>query len=232
MPTHTVPNNSPENIPILPESLWSSWKLFPVATRGKNPLIELQGQVIDLNVQLREINGSNKQIAADIHSMEQHALPVVTSHPPAIPPKLKPSVPQPPSNLTLNKSDTDLLKPAPESVTGNYGNIYGLSVSQTTQDSTRADAPNKIEVVVQSNRDRPSLKLLLTCDGPIVDGTVGIAGGLTQMTMMTGGGVVKSDPRLYAYFYGSASPPFGPSHPIVFNLWSINPITCTRVDTY
>ncbi len=140
---------------------------------------------------------------------------------PAKPPStVKPKKPQPkpkPNEVTPPSTSPP---PAPQTAT--------LFITQSPDVSTRTDAAYKTRVVIQSNHDFPSLKLLVQCDGPLVDGS----GGFTGILMMTSQGVVKDHPNLFFLTYQSATPPFGPANPIVLTLWSKQPIQCKQVATF
>jgi hypothetical protein len=103
-----------------------------------------------------------------------------------------------------------------------------LIITQSPDISTREDAPYKTRVVIQSNLDFPSLKLLVQCDGPLVDG----AGGVTGIMIMTSQGVVTDHPNLFFLTYQSATQPFGPASPIILDLWSKQPIQYTQAATF
>lgn len=106
-----------------------------------------------------------------------------------------------------------------------------LTISQSREISTRQDAPTATKVIVQTDRVFSSLKLVLQCDGPLVDGsaTVGTSG---MVQMMVGFGVVKDHPNIFAYSYGSSVPPFGPANPLIVTLWSKDPITCNQAAAF
>jgi hypothetical protein len=97
-----------------------------------------------------------------------------------------------------------------------------LILSQKSQISTREDAPYQTEVTVQTTVEFPTLKLLIRCDKPLVDGN----GGLNAIMMMTSQGVIKDHPNFYILTYQSAVPPFGPKNPIIVSLWSKEPVKC------
>jgi hypothetical protein len=103
-----------------------------------------------------------------------------------------------------------------------------LTVSQKPDISTRADAPFKTTVTVQSDIDFPSLKLAIQCDGPLVDG----GGGPTGTYQMTNRYIVTAHPNVFVFAYQAGSPPFGPANPINFSFWSKQPILCDKVATF
>lgn len=105
-----------------------------------------------------------------------------------------------------------------------------LTLTQTNEISTREDAPNHVRVVVQTTVVIPTLKMLVRCNGPLVEATPYTSAG--GMIILTGGGVVKADPSLIAYQYQSATPPFGPANPVIIDVWSIKPVTCTQARTF
>jgi hypothetical protein len=102
-----------------------------------------------------------------------------------------------------------------------------LVISQSPKTSTRPDAPIEIEVVVQTIAIFPSLKMVIQCDKPLVDGSV-MNGGVR---MMTSSGVLKEHPNIFVFTYESASPPFGPANPLIVDLWSKEPVVCSQVAT-
>jgi hypothetical protein len=108
-----------------------------------------------------------------------------------------------------------------------------VSQSPSPDPSTRQDAPVKTRIVVQTDRDFPVLRLAVECDGPLVDGNASTAGveGMSSMKM-TSQGVVSGHPNIFVLTYQSATPPFGPSNPVILNLWSKNPVTCNRASTF
>lgn len=107
-----------------------------------------------------------------------------------------------------------------------------LKISQTPKTSTRADAPYETEVVIQTTDIFPSLKMLVQCDGPVVDAQPSIGGTMGTVQMMISFGVLRDHPNVIAYSYGSSTPPFGPANPVVINVWSKAPITCDQVATF
>lgn len=180
---------------------------------------QLKQEVKDLQTKLENLPG---EIIKDLKTMQLNATPLVRQPPSGVQPaKPKPRVSIPPPT---QPELPPVSSPSPQS------GYAELSVSQQMQKSTRPDAPYKFEVVVQTTQVMPSLKMILACDQPIVDGDAHISGGM--LTMMTGHGVVNSNRNLFAYFYGSATPPFGPANPLIFDLWTAAPTTCSRATTY
>lgn len=177
----------------------------------------LKKQVFDLNEKLKDLPTS-KQIAKDLREMEQNPTPLVTERVPKTPSKKVPTAPSTPVQQQPRNPQTQVPQ---------YGT---LKVSQTTLTSTAPDAHNHIQVVIQTDVSFPSLKLLLKCNQPMVSAKGEIQGG--QLRMMTGDGIVNSDPTLYSFYYASATPPFGPANPIVVDVYAVNPITCTTASTY
>lgn len=105
-----------------------------------------------------------------------------------------------------------------------------LTVSQKSDISTDANAPQKTDVVVQTTRDFPSLKFALKCNGPIAHGSGSVGNG--GVMFMTSQGVVEGHPNIFVLTYQSASPPFGPANPLHLSLWSKEPINCTGASTF
>lgn len=105
-----------------------------------------------------------------------------------------------------------------------------LRVSQTEETSTRADAPNHTKVVVQTTKTFTSLKLVVECNRDIVDGRAEPSNG--GAIMMSQQGTAQGHPNIFIAAYGSATPPFSPSNPWVFDLWSKGPIACSEAATF
>jgi len=100
-----------------------------------------------------------------------------------------------------------------------------LTTTQKSLVSTRADAPIETEVTIQTTQEMLALKLIMKCDRTLTDVTINdIRGG-----MRTGirSGIVPEQPSIYLYSYETAAPPFGPSNPLIFNVWSKDAITCS-----
>ena len=127
----------------------------------------------------------------------------------------KPSLRPPPKQTTLKEAEPNPPAPPPPQ-------LARLIVSQRPQVSTREDAPYKTEVTIQTTSEFPSLKLVVQCDKPLVDG----GGGFAGVMMMTTQGIVKDHTNVYVFTYQSASPPFGPQNPIILNLWSKESVKC------
>lgn len=135
--------------------------------------------------------------------------------PQTIPPKAE----RKPHSTAIPPTQKHLLPPA---------ELAHLTVSQSRKISTRVDAPTQTEVIIQTDKVFPTLKLVLQCDKPLIEAEpvgVGIA-------TMVGYGVVKEHPNVVVYSYESAVPPFGPAHPVVINVWSKEPVTCNQVATF
>jgi len=109
-------------------------------------------------------------------------------------------------------------------------NYAALTIVQGADISTRPDAPYKAHLSIQTTLEMPSLKLLVKCDGPLVEAQPHFAG--SEALMMTGGGVVQADNTLISFFYGSATPPFGPSNPLLIDVWSAAPVKCNQARTF
>jgi hypothetical protein len=103
-----------------------------------------------------------------------------------------------------------------------------LTVTQSPDVSTDADAPYKTIVVVQTTREFPSLRLALECDGPIAHAS----GGTNGMIMMSSQGVVDGHPNVFVFTYGSAMPGFTPSNPLQVSVWSKQTIHCGKAITF
>jgi hypothetical protein len=103
-----------------------------------------------------------------------------------------------------------------------------LTISQTDKISTRSDAPYEIEVVIQSTVEFPELKLTFQCDKKLVNVepmTVGVF-------MMQQFGILQGHPNVYFEGYASATPPFGPANPLIFEVWTKEPAICAQVQSY
>jgi hypothetical protein len=109
-------------------------------------------------------------------------------------------------------------------------NYASLTIFQKSDISTREDAPFHIILTIQTTVEMPSLKLLVKCDGPLVEAHPHFTG--SEIIMMSGGGVSNADPTLIGFFYGSASPPFGPSNPLVIDVWSKAFVKCSETRTF
>jgi hypothetical protein len=107
-----------------------------------------------------------------------------------------------------------------------------LIVTQSQKISTRADAPAETEVVVQTDNTFPSLKFVMQCNKLLVDAsaTIGGTGGTVQM--MVSSGVLREHPNVFVYSYGSSTPPFSPSNPLIIDVWSKEPVKCNQVATF
>lgn len=105
--------------------------------------------------------------------------------------------------------------------------IGHFTVTQKSDISTRPDAPYKTDVTVQSDIEFPTLKLLVTCDHDLVDGNGGISG------MFRGGsGILKDHRNQVGFQYSFAMPPFGPNNPVIFSVWSKEPVSCTKAASF
>jgi hypothetical protein len=163
-----------------------------------------------------------KQIAAEVKKeMAENVIPEVRT------PTGKPASHQ---SAEVKKTETKATEPAPGEVTHSPANQTKLAISQQPDISSREDAPYKTKVVVQATVDFSSLKMIVQCDKPLVDGSAGLSSG--GVTIMTSQGVVKDHTNLFFFTYQSAAPQFGPANPIVFNLWSKEPIKCDQVATF
>ena len=119
------------------------------------------------------------------------------------------------------------VQPAP--LTPQPGLSGSLTISQSNDVSTRADAPYKIKVVIQTTVDMPTLKLALKCSVPLVEAQGGPGSGTL---MMTSQGIANADHSIWFMQYGSAVPSFGPSNPIVVNVWAASPVVCNQARTF
>jgi hypothetical protein len=123
-------------------------------------------------------------------------------------------------------------KPVPVEVTNPASPAparYGvLTISQSDQVSTRADAPFEIGVTIQTTVAFPSLNLTFGCDQNLV----AVRSSFSYAASMTRQGILTERPTAYLFSYGSANPEFDPAHPLVFNVWSKEPIKCSQVQTF
>jgi hypothetical protein len=106
--------------------------------------------------------------------------------------------------------------------------VAQLTTTQSPDISDRPDIPYKTKVVVQSSTDFPSLRLAVECDGPLSEGR----GGFTGIMLMTNQGIMNGHPNVFVITYQSATPPFGPSNPMILSFWSKEPIHCTKAFTF
>lgn len=107
-----------------------------------------------------------------------------------------------------------------------------LSVSQSQKISSRPDAPIATEVVIQTDKVFPSLRLVMQCDKPLVDTEYALGGTSGMAQMMVSSGLAKGHPNVVVYSYGSSTPPFGPANPLIIEVWSKEPVTCNQVATF
>jgi hypothetical protein len=110
-------------------------------------------------------------------------------------------------------------------------------VTQKRMPTTRPDAPNHIQVTVATTSEFLSLRLLLKCTEPIIEASGGIlaqgvSAGLPPYQTMFQSGVNPNDRTSWAIMYGSSSPAFGPSNPIVVDVWSAVPNSCKNASTF
>jgi hypothetical protein len=98
-----------------------------------------------------------------------------------------------------------------------------LAVVQNERTSTRSDAPFETQVVVQTNKEFPSLNLIIQCDKEIMDSKLNTNGTRAAMNVREG----KVANNVFVYSYGMQSPPFGPANPIVVDLWSKEKLVCS-----
>lgn len=103
-----------------------------------------------------------------------------------------------------------------------------LTITQTDEPSTRADAPFKSRIVVQTTQVFSSLKLAIRCNKELIDGNV----DMSEILVMARDGVVRTTPNIFIFSYESANPPFGPSNPVAVNLWSREKFTCNQAATF
>jgi hypothetical protein len=102
-----------------------------------------------------------------------------------------------------------------------------LTVTQTRETSTRLEYPYRLKVVVQSDIDFPSLKFKLDCNGPIGE----IEGGIRSTLYITYNGLNPQNRFQWMFGYVNASPSFGPSTPIIADIYAANPIACGHAST-
>src|SRR5712692_2481034 len=106
-----------------------------------------------------------------------------------------------------------------------------LTVTQSQKISTRSDAPLQAKVVVQTDKTFPSLKLVMQCNKPLVDAIPTIGGAAGTVQMMVSSGILNEHPNVFVYSYGSSTPAFGPSNPLIIDVWSKEPVKCDQVAT-
>jgi len=107
-----------------------------------------------------------------------------------------------------------------------------LLINQTPKTSTRADAAYETEIVVQTTDSFPSLKMAVQCNQPIVAASAFIGGAEGNVQMLVSSGVLKEHPNVFVYSYGSSTPFLSPSHPLIIDMWSNEPIKCDQAATF
>ena len=107
-----------------------------------------------------------------------------------------------------------------------------LSVSQSLLISTRSDAPFATKVVIQTDKEFPSLRFVMQCDKPLVDTEYALGGTSGMAQQMVSSGLAPGRPNTVLYSYGSSTPPFGPANPLIIELWSKEAVTCNQVATF
>jgi hypothetical protein len=133
----------------------------------------------------------------------------------------------PPVQKAYHRPDNPQPAIVPDGVPGK------LTISQKPDVSTRQDAPYKTLVFVQSSVDFPSLKMVVQCNKPLVDGSgIVVSSSPTSEMTMTSQGIVRDHPNVFILQYVSAQPQFGPGAPLRFAFWSKEPIKCDQVATY
>jgi len=103
-----------------------------------------------------------------------------------------------------------------------------LTISQSPKVSSRADAEYETEVVVQTTTEILSVKLLVQCNKDLV----AVTSDTSMVAFMVREGILRDHPNVFLFSYASAQPPFGPAHPLVFDVWSKEPITCNQAATF
>jgi len=198
----------------------------------------LQGQLTDIKKKIVPPPTAEENAAAVVALQDKHAAdnrqPSTSSRPNVQPTKPHPSHPKTPEvSPDPNSSQSPPTPQAETPVSPLSAARLTVSQSPSPDPSTRQDAPVKTRIVVQTDRDFPVLRLAVECDGPLVDGNASTAGveGMSSMKM-TSQGVVSGHPNIFVLTYQSATPPFGPSNPVILNLWSKNPVTCNRASTF
>lgn len=106
-----------------------------------------------------------------------------------------------------------------------------LAVSQVQGVSTRPDAPVKTDVVVQSSISFPTLQLVLECDKDLVEVKPSLTNTSVRTSMAVRQGIIDGHTNAFMYSYGSSVPQFGPANPLVFSIWSKEPIRC-KAETF
>jgi len=107
-----------------------------------------------------------------------------------------------------------------------------LSATQSEKISTRLDAPFETEVIIQTDKTFPALKLLMQCDKPLLDAHATISQTSGMVQMMVSSGIVRDHPNVVVYSYGSSTPPFGPANPLIIDVWSKKSVTCKQIATF
>ena len=99
-----------------------------------------------------------------------------------------------------------------------------LSLTQKPLISTRPDAPIETEVTLQTAEEMPSLNLILQCDQALVDANASTVRGGAKFNVRWG--IPVEHPNVFVYSYGGAMPPFGPSNPLIVNVWTKEAVKC------
>jgi hypothetical protein len=99
-----------------------------------------------------------------------------------------------------------------------------LLLTQKLLVSTRPDAPFETEVTIQTTKEMPSLNLVLQCDQLLLDaqGHTVMGGGLFGVRW----GIPQGHENVFFYTYAGAMPPFGPSNPLIINVWTKEAVRC------
>jgi hypothetical protein len=98
-----------------------------------------------------------------------------------------------------------------------------LTVTYENKVNSKQGAKFETEITVSTTAPFPgSLALALICNNPIVE--LQMRSSRMLMSSSEGRDVER---KRYFLTYGSATPPFDPSHPFVFDVWSNKPILCS-----
>jgi len=105
--------------------------------------------------------------------------------------------------------------------------VAHLTLTQKPDVSTRADAPYKANLVIQSDIEMTTVRLVITCDGDLV----AASGGFSGMSM-GGSGLLRGHPNMAGMQYSGITPPFGPSSPGTMTIWAKSRVTCSDIQSF
>jgi hypothetical protein len=140
-------------------------------------------------------------------------------------------VPPPPEagSAPRKEVDTQRAKSLKKTITGERGSMASLTISRSEKVSTDPDAPYEMQLVIATTRNLPGLNsVMVHCDGNLV------AWSWTSPDQNTIKKGVNGNSFQFPYSslrYG-LTPEFDPAHPLVFLVWSKQPVTCGKAETF